>query len=110
MFAVSETWLNHAIHNEVVRINHISKNREISHGGEVLGHNRFDFSKIDYIEVEYSEQIWNELINGIKYSFGVLYKTKFLEEYEENLCKILLNYKYMINNFSLYYSRMFSCT
>lgn len=109
VFAVSETWLNHAIDDEVVRINgfnFIRKDREAGRGGGVLVYirNCFDFSEIDYIDAQYSEQIWIELrINRIKYSFGVLYRppngdiTKFLEEYEENLCKILLNYKYMIS-------------
>lgn len=109
VLAVSETWLNQTIQDEVVCIkgfNVIRKDRVIGRGGGVLVYVRdcFKFSEINYIGAENSEQIWIEvIINKMKYAFGVLYRppngdiTNFLQEYEENLCKILLNYKYMIS-------------
>lgn len=104
ILAVSETWLTHAISDELVSVNGfrlVRKDRAAERGGGVLifVRNTINFKEISNNKCDFAEQIWIEFkIKKIKTIFGVIYRRPgyesvhdFFGEFEENICKNLLN-------------------
>lgn len=104
ILAISESWLTHAILDEVVCMEGfqlVRRDRACGRGGGVVLYVRdsIRFTEIMDCKTEYSEQIWIEFnLRNIKTILGLIYRPPggdsvhdFLNEFEENTCKNLLN-------------------
>lgn len=104
ILAVSESWLCPAIADEAINVNNfglVRKDRTTGRGGGVLlfVKNTIQFLEINDCKTEYSEQIWVSFkTKNTKTILGLIYRPPgrdsvrdFLSEFEENVCKNLLN-------------------
>ncbi|CAH0559663.1 unnamed protein product [Brassicogethes aeneus] len=101
-FALSETWLNSTIDNEVLKIkgyDFVRCDREGRGGGIILYYkNCLKINVISHNKSNWFESIWVSVsINGLKYVVGVIYRppgfnnfSEFLDEFDDIICKLLI--------------------